>query len=223
MRFKPIAWLLAGILFLGIGIIPAQPVQAATLDELNADDTFLKQKTVDGHCPLLSTAMMLRRYSLLRGDADWSTITEETVTPVAWMEAGVKHSFTYTTSGGGIEVAHDTLPGDASNKQILIDLLKDHPEGIVIYYTGTPHAVLLTDYTNGVFYCADPAYSYPLGRIPLDESYKVRADNVTAYWYVTSPTQQVEGLEPEVPAPKPELVPAPRNLAVITNEEGFLL
>ena len=42
---------------------------------------------------------------------------------------------------------------------MLISLLEQHPEGIVLYDRTQPHAVLLTDYTNGIFYCSDPAYS----------------------------------------------------------------
>ena len=46
-------------------------------------------------------------------------------------------------------------------------LLAEHPEGIVLYDRSRPHAVLLTDYTDGVFYCSDPAGNISSGRIPL--------------------------------------------------------
>ena len=46
---------------------------------------------------------------------------------------------------------------------MLIQLLAEHPEGIVLYDRRQPHAVLLTDYTDGVFYCSDPAGSVSLG------------------------------------------------------------
>lgn len=193
LKIKAFSWLLAGVLLIGSGVFSAQPVEAATVYDINAEDVFLKQQSVDGHCTLLSSAMMLRRYALLRGDADWSSITEETVMPVAWTASGMQHIYSYTTSGGSIDVAYDSLPGGEDNREILISLLEEHPEGVVIYYTGAPHAVLLLDYSNGTFYCADPATSYPLGRIPLRESFEVREDNVTAYWYVSSPAVQIEG------------------------------
>ena len=46
---------------------------------------------------------------------------------------------------------------------MLIQLLAEHPEGIVLYDRRQPHAVLLTDYTDGVFYCSDPAGSVSSG------------------------------------------------------------
>ncbi len=193
MKRRVSSWLIILNLLIGSALLPATPVQAATQEEIEEQDVFLKQHEW-GHCTLSSTAMMLRRYALLRGDADWTTITEESISPYAWVSAGVRYSFSYTTSGGAITVAHDYLPGGSANREALLDLLEEHPEGIVIYYTGSPHAVLLTDYTDDVFYCADPAFDYPLGRIPLEESYTVREDNVTAYWYITSPKVEIEGL-----------------------------
>lgn len=53
---------------------------------------------------------------------------------------------------------------------MLISLLEQHPEGIVLYDRTQPHAVLLTDYTNGIFYCSDPAGNIGYGRIPITSS-----------------------------------------------------
>ena len=46
-------------------------------------------------------------------------------------------------------------------KQYLIDKLREHPEGIVIYDTGAPHAIFLFGYdqTRDIFYCADTVNS----------------------------------------------------------------
>ena len=213
VKITVLSWLLIGILALGSGVMTAASVQAATLEDINADDVFLKQKAVDGHCTLVSVTMMIRRYALLRGDEDWADIVEDTVAPVAWTYSGIKYGICYESSGGSIETAHDALPGGSENKELLIDLLEEHPEGIVIYYTGAPHAVLLTDYTDGVFYCAEPACTYPEGRIPLDESFQVRADNVTAYWYITSPAVEVEESEEEPTVVT--VLPTPWDLALI--------
>lgn len=69
--------------------------------------------------------------------------------------------------------------------QTLITLLSQHPEGIVLYDRGQPHAVLLTDYTNGTFYCSDPAGNISSGRIPLESS-SVSVNRSSCYWYVAS-------------------------------------
>ena len=48
---------------------------AATYEEINQDQVFLKQEQ-RGTCTLASTAMMLRRAALLNGDENWAQITE---------------------------------------------------------------------------------------------------------------------------------------------------
>lgn len=63
-----------------------------------------------------------------------------------------------------MQVGYATLPSSNAGKtQVLIELLAQHPEGIVLYDRRQPHAVLLTDYTDGVFYCSDPAGSVSSG------------------------------------------------------------
>ncbi len=161
---------------------------AVTFSQLNDSSVFLKQNGRTT-CTLCAATMMLRRYSMLRGDAGWNTITESALRSTAWIEGtGLKWSFSYSNSSvNSISVGHYTLPGGSANEAKLQAELQNCPEGIVIYNESVPHAVLLTDYTNGVYYCADPLGSVTEGRIPLTSAYKVRIDNVTAYWKVTSP------------------------------------
>ena len=160
-------------------------IQAATFEEVNASNVFLKQEG-NSTCTLSATAMMLRRTSMLRGDTNWYNITESAIKSTAWSSSGLKWNFTYN----GISVAHSSISGtEASKKQQLISLLSAHPEGIVLYYhsSSKQHAVLLTDYTNGIFYCADPYGGKPSGRIPLSQCLYVTVANANYYWYVTSP------------------------------------
>ncbi len=161
---------------------------AITFDQLNASNVFLKQEG-STTCTLCATTMMMRRYSMLRGDSGWSSITESTVKPTAWINGtGLRWSFSYSNSSvSNISVGHYTLPGGSTNEALIQAELKNCPEGIVIYNESVPHAVLLTDYSNGIYYCADPLGSVAKGRIPLTSAYKVRITNVTAYWKVTSP------------------------------------
>ena len=76
----------------------------------------------------------------------------------------------------------------------LIDLLEEHPEGIVAYDSWMPHAILLTDYDadTDTFYCADPSEYAPYGRIPVTESL-ISIYDVSTVWYVTD--------APEITAP----------------------
>lgn len=160
---------------------------AATWDEINSNEVFLKQEG-STTCTLCAATMLLRRAALLSGNTDWRSITESRVRPVGWIEGvGLRYGFTY----GGYSVAHGSLPTGNANVSTLISLLEQHPEGIVLYYQSADkkkqHAVLLTDYTDGQFYCADPYSSRPSGRIPLTSALYVSATNANYYWYINSP------------------------------------
>lgn len=186
-----------------IALVPT--ALAATKEEINQPEVFLKQED-NGTCTLASTAMMLRRTAMLRGDQDWDTITEASCREAFWIGGrGLPYRFEYD----GITVKHARLPGGEANVQVLIDLLAEHPEGIVILARCVPHGILLTDYTDGVFYCADPAQNVPQDRVPIEEAYGTRIENSNDYWFVTSPdvaveeTQQVQNL-PVLPEPSVE-------------------
>lgn len=171
----------------------ANDTQAATFADITADNVFLKQKTAET-CTACAAAMMLRRAAILRGDSNWKSITESSVKSVAWAD-GLFWDFTYSK----FNVVHGNLTGSASSKKSkLINLLKEHPEGIVLYYSGgsKQHAVLLTHYEDGVFYCSDPDWGKPDGIIPLNKSLYVTAENAQYYWYIPSAKLKVE--EPKV-------------------------
>lgn len=179
---------------------------AATFEEVNQDGVFLTQER-NGTCTLASTAMMLRRTAMLRGDLDWQSITEASCREAFWIGGrGLPYKFEYD----GMKVAHGRLPGGEANRQILIDMLAQHPEGIVLHAPGVPHAVLLTDYTDGVFYCADPAPNKPDARIPIDQAHGTRIENSYKYWAVTNPDVALEASQPLVLTPElPEAVAEP--------------
>lgn len=64
----------------------------------------------------------------------------------------------------------------------------------MIWNANIPHAILVTDYSNGTFYCADPSPYYPSGRIPISSA-TFNVGSATKYWYVSSPKVS---LTPEV-------------------------
>ena len=154
---------------------------AALAVDLNVDAGFYFKQSRGGTCTLASAAMMLRRRAYFDGLNAWTDVTENSVRSTAWSN-GLSHSFTYKE----MQVGYATLPSSTAEKtQLLIKLLQEHPEGIVLYDRNQPHAVLLTDYTNGVFYCSDPAGNISSGRIPLSSS-SVSISGASCYWYVTS-------------------------------------
>lgn len=153
---------------------------AALAADLNVDAGFYMKQSQGGTCTLTSAAMMLRRRAYLDGLEDWCDVTENSVRPAAWAD-GLSHSFTYKE----MRVSYDTLPSALDEKtQTLIELLEEHPEGIVLYDRSQPHAVLLTDYTDGVFYCADPAGYITSGRVPISSA-SVSIARASCYWYIS--------------------------------------
>jgi len=150
---------------------------AVTAADLNADEVFVKQHT-SYTCTLSSNTMLLRRAAMLKG-MDWQSITEESCRNSFWIEGtGMPFSYTYQ----GIHVESQRIYG--SSAETLRQMLKEHPEGVVAYDYDHPHAILLTDYTDGVFYCADPANCVPNGRV--DASYAlIDVNGIEDCWYVT--------------------------------------
>ncbi len=156
---------------------------AATFEEINQPEVFLRQINGDMQCTLVAAAMLVRRAALVSGSTDWAGITVDKVMEQAWLEGqGLKYTFTYA----GITVNRGTFGADPVNEAI--SLLSLHPEGIVLYdqvRSPRSHAILLTDYTGGIFYSADPSEAAPAGRIP-NSSALVQVEDAEFYWYVSS-------------------------------------
>ena len=193
MQKRSLIILLVVIMFLGL--VPLE-ARAISFDEINNSAYYFTQwKNWDGSCNLVSNVNMLRRYAIIRGDTNWQTITREKFlagskyTPNG-THYGPKYSYTWDEglSGGTIKVQQGNAP--SNKRQFLIDYLKNHPEGIIIYRSSPSdkaHAVLVTDYTDGQFYCIDPVISKNAKRIPISQAWSVNIDNYNQYWYVASP------------------------------------
>lgn len=187
-------------------VMLAPAALAATYDEINQDQVFFKQSQ-RGTCTLAATAMMLRRAALLNGDENWAQITEASCRAEFWIPGcGLPYRFSY----GEMTVGHETLPGGAANEAVLIELLEAHPEGIMLHAACVPHGILLTEYKDGQFYCADPSEYVGAGIIPIEEAWGTRVENSNAYWYVTS---EVAEVEPDLPDLVPEEVTVESSVA----------
>lgn len=157
-------------------------VQAATFNDINQSEVFLKQPSGSNTCTLVAATMLVRRGAMLNGNVKWAGITTDVMQSAAWITGtGLKWDF----NCGGITVTHGNFSGNAGELAVL---LAEHPEGVVLYKQKSDqnHAVLVTDYTDGVFYCADPSPGAPEGRIPISSAtISIEASNYI--WYVTSP------------------------------------
>lgn len=158
--------------------------KAVTFNEINNPEVFLKQKNGDQQCTLVAATMLVRRAAMMSGYPDWADITIEKVKAQAWWDGkGLRYTFTY----GEFTVNRAAFGSDPENEAT--SLLTLHPEGIVLYdqkRSPRSHAILLTDYTDGIFYSADPADAVPTGRIPNDSAL-VQVKDGEIYWYVSSP------------------------------------
>lgn len=191
MRTRLLSTLLAVLLLLPL-LVPA--ASAATREELDRPEVFLKQSSPNGTCVLVSTANMIRRAYLLLGDESWGAVTLDTVRGEM---GGMPHKGSY----GALTILHQWLPGGEANIAYLKAILAQHPEGVVLHAPRAGHGVLLTDYTDEVFYCQDPAVNKPQGRIPIWEAQGVRIENSSAIWYVASPLKPLEeDIRPKITA-----------------------
>ena len=153
---------------------------------------YIKQRSKET-CTLASVAMMLRKKAELLGK-DFVKITELRLKPYAWQEEGLKNSFLFETYAveSYVDSNFSSLLYE-DKKEVLIDLLKNHPEGIVVYDYDTPHAIWISSYdsSTGYFYVSDPSSSVPQGIVILEESEiggETAAEKITAIdkiWYVS--------------------------------------
>ncbi len=172
-------------------LMPCMP--GALAADLSVDAGFYLKQSRSGTCTLTAAAMMLRRRAYLDGLSDWVDVTENSVRPAAW-SGGLSHNFTYKS----MKVRYATLPTDqAAKTQTLINLLAAHPEGIVLYDRSQPHAILLTDYTDGVFYCSDPAGNITAGRVPISSA-SVSIAGSSCYWYIAEDNNVVASQSEEL-------------------------
>lgn len=133
--------------------------------------------------------MLVRRAALLNGNSNWTEVTENNLKSTAWTSGGLRNSFSYA----GINVSSARIYSNRT--QTMINLLSQHPEGIVVYAFNKPHAILLTDYTDGIFYCVDPSSAAPAGRIPISQA-TITLESIDKYWYVASPKLSMSVVQP---------------------------
>ncbi len=210
-RRRPVIGLLLAIAMV-LSLFPAFVGTAEAAQVL--PETVAVAQSQSGTCTLASAAMMIRARMYLSGNSKWSSITEHDIRGDVWLEgAGIYYSWTYTTVGVIITGDHEDVSGLSDSQ--LSALLKRHPEGIEIHCASVPHAVLVTDYTDGVFYCFDPAQYYSGRRIPLTASWLGETlgsqssilSSITSYWYISSYSIQPDSTVPPVPTAAPSNQP----------------
>lgn len=172
----------------------AKESAGAALSSLNCSEMFLEQPR-SSTCTLTSVAMVLRRAAYLAGSESWQEVTVQAVEPDAWIYGlGIANSF----ESFGMTMENYALPGGSANKEALISLLEQHPEGIALYCSWVPHCIVLTDYTDGEFYCAD-TLDRTIGRMSIDAAYGVTIENATSYWAISSKSSALSDQKEDAP------------------------
>ena len=140
------------------------------IDPLTEKATYyLGDKVPGGLCMVSSNMFMLRRKAIMLGSSTWGKITLSDVN-----SKGIKYkAYSYTHDGyvyradAYTKFKKQTISGV---KAQLIELLKTHPEGVIIYGKKSQdkdaaagkdaeHGILVTSYKNDTFYGIDPAHN----------------------------------------------------------------
>ena len=153
-----------------------------------ADDVYITQ-TIKHTCTLVAATMMIRNYACQRG-TPYELVTSSVVSRYCWTK---KYGLSQSFRVGQVEVAcSPEIRRCADKKQYLIDQLKKHREGIVIYDTGAPHAIWLFGYDadTDIFWVADTIRSRGGHAIPLQDSIikgatqQDKVNTIDKIWYV---------------------------------------
>lgn len=166
---------------------------------------------LDGDCVLTATRMMIRRAAIMHNNDGWAEITNAALRPAATTEGDLLYSFCYESGGASYNVSCGSFTGQGSYARIgeFERLLKDHPEGIVVWgidsaSTGT-HGVLVVKVENGVVYAMDSSYNMGMfseGIQKWKDTTMLDPVLVTDYWYISD-------ISPDDGAQKANIVDTP--------------
>ena len=152
------------------------------------DDGIYVEQSQKHTCTLVAATMMLRNYAFQYG-RDYDEITVGAMQRICWGGYGLAQKF----SVGSIEVTHNTdISGVKDKKAYLVEQLKNHPEGIVVYNANQPHAVFVFGYREDMdtFFCADTTGQKSMRMITLGETLLTgdgqqgKIDRLTKIWHI---------------------------------------
>lgn len=187
---------------------PAQSIFAAgTIDIADAAVYHTpKNDYRSGDCILTASKCMIRRALIKRGSKAWADVTNKTLRKKATIYGLLLHNFTFEADGLAFTIGCGNFTGknNAARIKEIEKLLKQHPEGIVVWGRRSSrfgmHGVLATGVKNGVVYAADSFYNtgtYSRGIQKWPDTSMKAVSKVTKYWYIKK-----VGLAKKAPKPK---------------------
>lgn len=157
--------------FLSAAVFLSGTAVNATDVNLNDASLYKVKNYKSGDCLLCANAYMIKRMAMLMESDSYKVISNEALREAATADGvnTLNSSYTYTADGIEYTVTRGDLNGTAADKcRQVREMLKEHPEGIVVWggsssasYSG-PHGVLITGYNpdKRYFYAADSARNY---------------------------------------------------------------
>ena len=174
-------------------------------DPLLSNVTYHTEESdyIPGDCVLTATKMMIKRAAIMNGQSEWCDITNELLRPTATYEDGCLISdFRFVDEGLSYRVRYAEFSGSSDGERIeeFRQLLKDHPEGIVVHgegaaETGT-HGVLVVGVDGYQVYAVDATYNkgdFNKGIQKWQDTTMLDPWMVTQYWYI----DEIVRTEPE--------------------------
>ena len=179
--------------------VPAAAPAVYAEDLLESKAVYYTEESdyMEGDCVLTATRMMIRRAAIMRNNDGWSDITNASLRPEATVDGLLLYSFSYEAEGVKYSISCGSFSGEGRQARIkeFESLLKDHPEGIVVWgidaaSTGT-HGVLVVEVENGEVYAMDSSYNMGMfkeGIQKWSDTTMLDPSLVTDYWYISDVT-----------------------------------
>lgn len=160
----------------GAAAQPAQPVSEGTESRLAFSAPNLESvrgcKQFKDMCTSCATVALLPRREYVDGKEltfNFGDVRMSLGAKRGDLDRGIYKSLTFyaartwtdsytVTNGGNTSYTTRLISGSAGTKDKVLELLRTHPEGVVIYknYGPSSHAITITDYSGGRFYAIDP-------------------------------------------------------------------
>lgn len=191
MKKKIIAVLAALVMI--FSVIP-MPVAAKT--SLKSKNVYYTPASdyISGDCILTSSRNMIRRACIMNGTGNWRKFTNSSIRGDATIWGLLWNSFKVDKEGMVYQVDCGLFNGNTNKERVqeIKELLKVHPEGIVVHgrgaaYTGT-HGILALYVKKGVIYAADSTNNTGLNNAGIqswDDTTMLEPIKVSKYWYIS--------------------------------------
>lgn len=209
------------------------PVQAyAASDPLKSKAVYYTPASdyKSGDCILTSSKNMIRRTMIMNDTGYWKKVTNKKLRKTATIAGLLWNKFDYDAEGLVISVNSGlfTGKGDSARIKEIEDLLRVHPEGIVVHGTGAAstgtHGVLALEVRNGVIYAADSTHNTGLNNKGIQKwknTTMLNPSKVSKYWYISGVSTSTKTSPSKNPQKSKLRVEAPQTPTKIKQGKGF--